>query len=46
MSEPICFPAQVARVQTLADGAIRITFDLPEQTVMQAGGLMEEGKPE
>ena len=41
MTEPIKFPAQVARVQTLADGGLRVTLDLPEDTVVQAAALME-----
>ena len=41
MSEPIRFHASVARVQTLADGGIRITLDAPETAIMQAAQLME-----
>jgi hypothetical protein len=41
MTEPIKFPAQVARVQTLADGGLRVTLDLPENTIVQAAALME-----
>jgi hypothetical protein len=33
--------AQVARVQTLADGGIRWTFDVPETAVLQSANLME-----
>ena len=40
MSEPIRFVAQVAKVQTLADGGLRVTFDLPESAIMQAAELM------
>ena len=35
------FPAIVAKVTTLADGGKRVTFDLPEDTSVQAGELME-----
>jgi hypothetical protein len=35
------FPAIVAKVTTLADGGKRVTFDLPEDTSVQAGQLME-----
>jgi len=38
--EPIEFTAQVARVQTLADGGLRFTLDAPESCVMQAAELM------
>jgi len=38
--EPIAFAAQVARVQTLADGGLRVTLDLPESAVMAAAELM------
>ena len=37
----IKFKAIVAKVQTLADGGLRVTLDLPEQAVMQAAQLME-----
>jgi hypothetical protein len=35
------FTAIVAKVQTLADGGIRVILDLPEQAIMQAAQLME-----
>lgn len=38
--EPIEFVAQVARVQTLADGGLRFTLDASESAVMQAAELM------
>ena len=41
MSEPITFPAQVARCQTLADGGLRVTLDLPETAVLAVAQLME-----
>jgi len=41
MSEPITFPAQVVKVQTLADGGLRLTLDLPETAILQAAHLME-----
>lgn len=38
--EPIRFVAVVQKVQTLADGGLRITLDLPETAIMQAAELM------
>jgi len=38
---PLTFDAIVARVQTLADNGIRVTFDLPEGAVVAAAQLME-----
>ena len=38
--EPITFTAQVARVQTLADGGLRFTLDAGEADVMAAAELM------
>lgn len=32
---------EVARIQTLADGGLRWTFDAPETAVMQSAELME-----
>jgi hypothetical protein len=40
-NETICFPAQVVKVQTLADGGIRLTLDLPETAIFEAAQLME-----
>jgi hypothetical protein len=40
MTEPAIFTAQVARVQTLADGGLRVTLDLPEQEIEAAAMLM------
>lgn len=37
----ITFPATVYKVQTLIDGGIRITLDLPETAIPQAAMLME-----
>ena len=37
----IVFVAEVVKVQTLTDGGIRITVDLPETAIMQAAQLME-----
>jgi hypothetical protein len=36
----IKFKAQVSKVQTLADGGIRVTLDLSENDIKQAGELM------
>lgn len=41
MAEPITFPAQVARIQTMADGGLRVTLDLPETAILAAAQLME-----
>lgn len=40
MSDPIEFYAQIAKVQTLADGGLRFTFDVPEMAIMAAAELM------
>ena len=37
----IKFKAQVSKVQTLADGGIRVTLDLSENDIKQAGELMQ-----
>jgi len=39
--EAIEFPAQVVKVQTLADGGLRVIFDLPETAILPAAHLME-----
>lgn len=36
----ISFPATVEKVQTLVDGGIRVTLDLPEDAISQAAALM------
>lgn len=36
----IVFSATVEKVQTLVDGGLRITFDLPEDAIAQAAQLM------
>ena len=41
MNEPITFPAQIVKVQTLADGGLRVTLDLPETAILAAAHLME-----
>jgi hypothetical protein len=41
MSESIEFAATIAKVQTLADQGVRVTFDLPEDTIIQAAWLMD-----
>jgi hypothetical protein len=38
--ESIRFVAVVQKVQTLADGGLRVTLDLPETAIMQAAELM------
>ena len=40
MGDAIEFPAQVARVQTLADGGLRVTLDLPESAILAVAELM------
>ena len=37
----IKFLAQVSKVQTLADGGLRVTLDLSEKDIKQAGELMQ-----
>lgn len=41
MSSTIKFPAIVFKVQTLVDGGLRITLDLPENEIGKAAMLME-----
>ena len=43
MTEPeiIHFPAQIIKIQTMVDGAIRLTFDMPETQIEVARLLME-----
>ena len=41
MSDKIVFSAIVYKVQTLVDGGVRITLDLPEGEIPQATMLME-----
>jgi hypothetical protein len=41
VAEAIRFPAIVGKVQTLADGGIRLTLDLPETAIPEAAMLME-----
>lgn len=40
MSEPITFTAAVYKVQTLVDGGLRVTLDLPETGLLAAASLM------
>lgn len=40
MTESATFTAEVARVQTLADGGLRVTFDLPESDIEAVAMLM------
>ena len=40
MSDPIVFDATVYKVQTLVDGGLRVTFDLPESAIDQVAALM------
>lgn len=37
----IQFPATVYKVQTLVDGGLRVTLDLPESAIPQAALLMD-----
>ena len=41
MAEPIAFHATVYKVQTLADGGVRVYLDLPETAIMQMAQLAE-----
>ena len=40
-TEVIKFWATVAKIQTLADSALRVTFDLAEDAIVAAAELME-----
>ena len=40
-SEKIEFQAEVIRVQTMADGAIRVVLDMAEDNIMQMAQLAE-----
>ena len=40
MDSTVTFPAVVQKVQTLADGGLRVTFDLPEAAILAAAELM------
>lgn len=40
-SGAIEFTAVVYKVQTLVDGGLRVTLDLPEQAIPQAAALMD-----
>jgi hypothetical protein len=40
MNTPLVFDAVVAKVSTLSDGGIRVTFDLPETAIEAAAELM------
>jgi hypothetical protein len=39
-AESISVVASVAKVTTLADGGLRVTFDLPESAIIEAAWLM------
>jgi len=41
MSDEITFHASVYKVQTLADGGVRVYLDLPETAIMQMAQLAE-----
>lgn len=41
MAEVIRFTAQVNRVQTLADGGLRVVLDLPESAIDTATQMMQ-----
>ena len=41
MTTAIEFPAEIIKVQTMTDGAIRLTLDLPADKVQIAAKLME-----
>jgi hypothetical protein len=40
-NDRITFTASVSKIQTLIDGGIRVTLDLPETAISQAAALME-----
>ncbi len=39
--EAIIFPAEIVKVQTMADGALRLTLDLPAGEIGTAAKMME-----
>lgn len=41
MTDPIVFVASVQKVQTLVDQGLRVTLDLPEDSIMQMAMLAE-----
>lgn len=41
MSDGVSFAAAVYKIQTLVDGGLRVTLDLPEDAIVQAAWLME-----
>lgn len=41
VSEKIKFQAEVIKVQTMADGAIRLVLDMSEDSIMQMAQLAE-----
>ena len=41
MADAIAFHATVYKVQTLADGGVRVYLDLPETAIMQMAQLAE-----
>lgn len=41
MSDAITFTCQVYKVQTLVDGGVRVTLDLPETAITQMAQLAE-----
>lgn len=40
LSALVTFPAAVVKVQSMADGGLRLTLDLPESAIEQAAVLM------
>jgi hypothetical protein len=41
VSESITFPAQVVKVQTLADSGLRLTLDMPENEIVAFAWLAQ-----
>ena len=41
MSDAITFPAQVVKVQTLADSGLRLTLDMPETEIIAFAWLAQ-----
>jgi hypothetical protein len=41
MSEAVTFPAQVVKVQTLADSGLRLTLDMPESEIIAFAWLAQ-----
>ena len=41
MADPVTFPAQVVKVQTLADSGLRVTLDMPDSEIIAFAWLAQ-----